>query len=326
MKRRSVLLVSITGLLVTIGIACSLLVFSPTVTYHVRLMISDEKGITRAATVLATTRKGRQYLLQRLPRSNVVEAKAAVEVQEVVDVAQRRLGAVGAFALGLLAAWRSTDSLKDIYAGLMTMIEAGEWMLDAVWKAAKEGKVQTKAKEEIYRRDVEVNRTQRTVRRRIAEHLIMQPGVDVPACLILMSVVKDAERIGDYCKNILEAAELEADPVTRCAFFGTFRELYEGIHALFGRTRKALTDSDATLGHEIIVEERNITGRCDALIERLAANDLPSRLGIPWALLARHLKRVGAHLGNLASSLVMPVHKLDHFDEKSLPGQQGEGA
>jgi hypothetical protein len=91
-------------------------------------------------------------------------------------------------------------------------------------------------------------------------------------------------------------------------------------------TRKALADSDARLGHEIIVEERNITGRCDAFIERLAANDLPSRLGIPWALLARHLKRVGAHLGNLASSLVMPVHKLDYFDEKSLPGQQVEGA
>lgn len=226
----------------------------------------------------------------------------------------------------LLAAWRSTDPLKDMYEGLMMMIEAGEWMFEADWKAAKEGKVQAQAKEEIYRRDVEVNRTQRTVRRRIAEHLVMRPGVDVPACLILMSVVKDAERIGDYCKNILEAAELEAEPITHCAFFGTFRELYEGIHALFGKTRKALADSDATLGHEIIVEGRDITSRCDALVRRLAADDLPSRLGIPWALLARHLKRVGAHLVNLGSSLVMPVHKLDYFNEKSLPGQQAEGA
>ena len=30
----------------------------------------------------------------------------------------------------------------------------------------------------------------------------------MPACLVLISVVKDAERIGDYCKNLLEAAGL----------------------------------------------------------------------------------------------------------------------
>lgn len=224
----------------------------------------------------------------------------------------------------LLAAWRNTDPLKDMYAGLMAMLEAGEWMLEAAWAAAREGKVLAGVKEEVYRRDIEINRTQRSVRRRIAEHLIMQPGVHVPACLILMSVVKDAERIGDYCKNILEAAELEAQPVTNCTFFDSFEGIYEGIKAIFSKTRRALVNSDATLGHEIIVEERGISSRCDSLVERLAADNLLSRLGIPWALLARHLKRVNAHLGNLASSLVMPLHKLDYFDEKRLPGAEDE--
>jgi len=30
----------------------------------------------------------------------------------------------------------------------------------------------------------------------------------------------------------------------------------------------------------------------------------------------RYLKRVRAHLGNIASSVVMPIHKIDYFDEK----------
>ena len=208
----------------------------------------------------------------------------------------------------LLAAWRKTDPLKEMYQGLITMIEVGEWMFNAAWSAAREGKVNPEAKEEIYRRDVEVNRTERVIRRRIVEHLSVQPGMDVPACLILMSVVKDAERIGDYCKNILEAAELETEALTKSAFADRFEGVSRDIDGVFSKTAKALADSNEVLGQEVIVEERDISARCDA---------------VPWGLLARYLKRVSAHLGNMASSLVMPLHKLDYFDEKLLKKEGG---
>ena len=39
------------------------------------------------------------------------------------------------------------------------------------------------------------------------EHLSINPGRDVPGCLALMSLVKDAERMGDYAKNIFGLAE-----------------------------------------------------------------------------------------------------------------------
>ena len=224
----------------------------------------------------------------------------------------------------LLTAWRKTDPLKEMYESLITMIEGGEWMFAASWEAAAEGKVRAEVKDKIYRRDIEVNRTERTIRRRIVEHLSVQPGVDVPACLVLMSVVKDAERVGDYCKNILEVGGMVAEPLTSCAFHDRFQEAYGDIYATFGKTRNALADSDEMLGHEVIVEERDIAARCDALIERIASGDLTARLAVPWALLARHLKRVSAHLGNMASSLVMPLHKLDYFDEKWLPGKKEE--
>jgi len=41
------------------------------------------------------------------------------------------------------------------------------------------------------------------------------------------------------------------------------------------------------------------------------------------ALAFRFLKRVNAHLGNIASSVVMPLHKIDYFDEKwKTPGEE----
>jgi phosphate uptake regulator len=40
------------------------------------------------------------------------------------------------------------------------------------------------------------------------------------------------------------------------------------------------------------------------------------REAVLYTLLARYLKRVCLHLSNIASSVVMPLHKLDYFDEK----------
>jgi len=218
----------------------------------------------------------------------------------------------------LIAAWRKADPLKEMFQSLLSMIEGGQWMLDRVWLAAVEGKVRPEVKEEVYHRDIEINRAERTIRKKIVEHLSVQPGVDVPACLVLMSVVKDAERVGDYCKNILEATELVGKPLTECPLYESFELIHKEIQGLFSKTRSALSDSNDLLAQEVIIEERDIGRRCESLIERLAASDLPSRLGVPWALAARYLKRVAAHLSNVASSIVMPLHKLDYYDEKYL--------
>jgi len=224
----------------------------------------------------------------------------------------------------LLAAWRKKDPLKEMYESLIGMIEAGKWMFEVAWGAAIEGKVRPELKESIYRRDIEVNRTERRIRRQIVEHLSVQPGVDVPACLVLMSVVKDAERVGDYCKNILDASGLQGRSIAECDRYEAVSGLAKDICTMFDKTARALAKSDETLGHEVILEERDVGASCDVFIEGMAKSELPASVAVPWALLVRYLKRVSAHLGNMASSLVMPLHKLDYFDEKHLPGRHDD--
>ena len=222
----------------------------------------------------------------------------------------------------LLAAWRKTDPMKDMYTSLLEMVDACEWMFGVVSKASLKGEVDAETKEEVYKRDIGVNKAERSIRRRVVEHLAVQPGADIPACLILMSVVKDAERLGDYCKNLLEATELQNAPLAECKFAGTFEELHKEILTFFAKTKRAIAESDEVLAQEVIMEERDTTQRCDALVKRLASGELTAKLAVPWALMARHLKRICAHLGNVASSLVMPIHKLDYYDEKYLKGQE----
>jgi hypothetical protein len=37
-------------------------------------------------------------------------------------------------------------------------------------------------------------------------------------------------------------------------------------------------------------------------------------------LLTRFYKRIAAHLSNVLSVVVMPLHKIDYFDERELEG------
>jgi phosphate uptake regulator len=59
-----------------------------------------------------------------------------------------------------------------------------------------------------------------------------------------------------------------------------------------------------------------MSNSCEKLFFRLAGDNLSCRQAVSYTLAVRYLKRVSAHLKNLATSLVMPIHKLDYFDEK----------
>ena len=58
------------------------------------------------------------------------------------------------------------------------------------------------AQDKVHKADAEVNELERTIRRALMTHLSI-PGnsVDAPYSLLLMSLVKDVERLGDYAKN-----------------------------------------------------------------------------------------------------------------------------
>jgi phosphate uptake regulator len=220
----------------------------------------------------------------------------------------------------LLSFWKGKDFLVQVLEDFKIMLDDSETMFEAVCAQLLEGTKEPGLKDKIYEIDKQVNNLQKEIRRRIVEHLSLQPTVDVNACLILMSVVKDAERLGDYSKNLYEVTELLAQPIERELFSEYFDELNEKILALFQQTKKAFIETDEDQARSAWEYEKTIAKGCDKIVERLAQSNLPVNQAVCFTLVARHFKRIVAHLVNIATAVILPLSDIDYFDERTREG------
>ena len=104
----------------------------------------------------------------------------------------------------LLAALRSNDALDKAFMEFNQMLESGHWMYKEVQDILDGSKNPMDSRDAIFLKDQEINNLLRSLRSNLVTHLTMNKNADVAACLVLMSIAKDAERIGDYCKNLFE--------------------------------------------------------------------------------------------------------------------------
>ncbi len=215
----------------------------------------------------------------------------------------------------LIQAWRGASFMNQVLQDFETMLLQGEGMFRASKKLFLEEKDIEAAREEIRSLDVKVNKTERKIRKRLVEHISMNPEQDTVATLVMMSVVKDAERIGDYCKNFVEVAELMETPLagTWRAFFS---RLFCDVEVLFPQTRAAFFETSKDHATRVMEEDYRLAKLCDEKVEEVARSDLSTNQAVCYVLLLRYLKRVAAHLGNIASAVVQPVHKIDFLGNR----------
>ncbi len=169
-----------------------------------------------------------------------------------------------------------------------------------------------KEKEDIYKIDRELNKLQRNVRRKILEHLSINPQQDVTSCLVLITIVIDIERIGDYSKNLIELSHKYPQRL-KGKYIERIREIEKDIEGLFDGTIDAFKNADIDLAKQIMEKHARIAVHCEKVVEDLVEDtQVSSRMGIICALLARYLKRVSAHLKNIASGVSNPFHRLGY--------------
>jgi phosphate uptake regulator len=164
--------------------------------------------------------------------------------------------------------------------------------------------------------DRKVNKAERMVRRELLVHVSVRGSrANLPAVLASMSVAKDAERIGDYNKNIwdlrVEGADFSSD-ADRDALQGWRDRVSQAI----GDVATVFAERDADTAHHLIAEFDGVLDEFDALTAAQITSSESPRHAVPRALLYRHLKRVVAHLMNILTSLVMPIDRLDFYDER----------
>jgi len=216
----------------------------------------------------------------------------------------------------LLSFWRGKDFLSTVLDEFKDMLDDTQLMFQSVCARLIENSDDHDLKQKIYDVDKRINLLEKEIRRRIVEHLALQPTVDVTACLLLMSVVKDAERLGDYAKNLYEVTELLDKPIDRDVFSQYFGDLHGEVLTLFEQTKEAFIEADADVASSAWPRERKIARRCDEILERLARSSLSVNEAVCLALTARYFKRTMAHLVNIATSVILPLSEIDYFDER----------
>jgi phosphate uptake regulator len=167
---------------------------------------------------------------------------------------------------------------------------------------------------ELRATDQQVNRLEREIRRDLMVHASVFGGIDTPAVLVYMSVVKDIERVGDYAKNLLDLARDGAD-LSKAPDADSWRELTAEVSQLVTDAGEAFTSSDADRARALTARGDDLLKRFDAGVSALVRADDPGQQAVARALTHRYLKRVVAHLMNLLSAVVMPLDRLDFFDE-----------
>jgi phosphate transport system protein len=219
----------------------------------------------------------------------------------------------------LLSFWKGKDFLAHVLGEFKDMLDETEHMFKSVCNTLLDNVEDPDLEKKVYKIDKKVNKLQKDIRKRIVAHLSLQPSVDVPACLLLMSVVKDAERLGDYAKNLYEVIKLLEKPLDRTLFCRFFDNLDTEILQLFEQTKEAFIESDDTKASQSWSYVARVTKRCDAIIAELAKSTaLTVNQGVCLTLIARHFKRIAAHLVNIATSVILPLDELDYYDERMI--------
>jgi phosphate transport system protein len=164
---------------------------------------------------------------------------------------------------------------------------------------------------DIPRYDKDINLGERMVRRMIVEHLTFNPKQDLPASLVLISIVIDIERIGDYTKSILEIAELYKGKLLSGKYAEQYALMKTEILKMFDLTIDAFIKSDMKKAQKVMDKHQNIKATCDSILSDLFKEKKMQRDRIITITLAsRYYRRVSAHLSNIVSSVIQPFDKI----------------
>ena len=102
--------------------------------------------------------------------------------------------------------WKADDLLSQAWDDSHEMLNLSHEIFQQALIYLKKGENIDTLKA-LKKRDKEINEFQRDVRRKVLTHYaVEQDTTDLADGLILINMVVDIERIGDYCKNILDLA------------------------------------------------------------------------------------------------------------------------
>ncbi len=206
-----------------------------------------------------------------------------------------------------------SNELDEVEATIAGMLRDGNDVFTAATDALFGGGKSKETKREVRSTDKGINEAQQDVRRSLMIHAAVNGG-ELPLVLQYASIVKDAERIGDYSKNIYDLVKYGAD------FEGAPDQ--EDLDRYRNKVSQLILDAADVFEAKDAAAAQRLIGKADAFLDeydsqvRAAYNSVGETSdAVARALYFRYLKRTTAHVMNVLTSLVQPLDRLDYYDE-----------
>ncbi|MBU0984057.1 MAG: hypothetical protein KKA42_09320 [candidate division Zixibacteria bacterium] len=211
----------------------------------------------------------------------------------------------------------SENLLDSAYTTTVTMLEFDLKMYNAA-RAVLRDQDTAELPFDIKKMDRQINKYEREVRRNVLTHLTVAGNTNLVPGLVLVSIVIDVERIGDYTKNIVELATMHEEMLKGGPFETALRDVEKTIDQHFPLTIQVLNTQDKERAREVMMAEDTTGKKSDAAVESIITSldhGLSTSDAVCLALYFRHLKRINAHLTNIVSAIVNPFPRIG-FREK----------
>jgi Na+/phosphate symporter len=214
----------------------------------------------------------------------------------------------------LIKLFKKSNLYKEAHQDACVMLNRANNMFDNA-SAKLRGREIPHPDIDIFYEERKVDKTERAVRKKVLIHLSATGAMDTPGAIILIGIVIDIERVGDYTTNILELARAANMKLDAGILEDELTNIELEIELLFDVVSKAFEEYDKDAAESVI--NKKLTRRCEILLHQLMTEDIGLNVqnAVVAALYIRYLKRIAAHLLNIATSLVQPFEKVRFMPE-----------
>ena len=216
----------------------------------------------------------------------------------------------------LVTIWNSEDSLSQAWTSSNEMLQLSHEMFTDSINALRSGE-KNKVIKSIKLRDEEINQYHRDIRKKVVTYYSVSKDVtNINSGLVLINMVVDIERVGDYTKNILDLAKHYPKKLRSEKISEDLRIIEQAVIERFQNTVKAVEEMDEIAAKELIKSYRSDLGKLsDNLVASSISGDLEigeEHMASSMVLYARYLKRIGAHLKNITSVVINPFESIGY--------------
>lgn len=211
-----------------------------------------------------------------------------------------------------------SDGILKMSRDLERMITEGRHAFDTACSALIGGADPAGVRQDLLDTDKRIDKFEQSIRRQIVVHASVHGARQIPEMMVLMSVAKDAERIGDYAKNIFALTSHHMVTAGK-PHHDNLQSLREEVSRLLADAPDVYGQQDGERADAFIKRASKYIDECrDHMIGIFVLEEATGHDAV-CAMAFRHIRRVAGHVQNIITAVVNPIDKIDFHDEPKVP-------